>query len=359
LEFAELAVDFERYAKNIVEQISSNITFGYTLEDVENYNNTLTKLNADINNNISTKKTNYESLNEKATQLGVKNNKYTQLTPAILLKSKEAVEAAIIDRNNKYSVELNRQRTNDQLCKQFASLVEPLVAAITENKDNITQSKAELEDQLKFVKSKIATLNELEVKLQPIRDNFAKMESAGITSNRYTTFTAKDIEVQFEQYKIFLTKKAATLEEEIEHNRLRGVSQEQFNEIESTFKQFDADNSGYIDRKELKTCLYSLGEEKSRQEIDNIMKTYGSPDVNGIRYDNFREFMINILGVSDTKEDILQSFKLINRGEEQAKVETMDLVMKEDDLKYFQDTTTKNSNGSYDYTNWTNTIFSR
>jgi len=256
-------------------------------------------------------------------------------------------------------VELNRQRTNDQLCKQFASMVEPLVSTITENKDKITQSKSELEDQLKFVKSKISTISELEVKLQPIRDTFTKMENAGITSNRYTTFTAKDIEVQFEQYKIFLNKKEATLEEEIEHNKLRGVSQEQFNEIEGTFKQFDADNSGYIDRKELKTCMYSLGEEKSRQEIDNIMKTYGSTDVNGIRYNNFKEFMINVLGVSDTKEDILQSFKLINRGEDVARPEKMDLVMKDEDLKYFQNTTTKNSNGSYDYTNWTNTIFSR
>lgn len=31
-------------------------------------------------------------------------------------------------------------------------------------------------------------------------------------------------------------------------------------EIEAFFRQFDADRSGRIERKELKACLYSLGE---------------------------------------------------------------------------------------------------
>lgn len=31
-------------------------------------------------------------------------------------------------------------------------------------------------------------------------------------------------------------------------------------EIEAFFRQFDADGSGKIERKELKACLYSLGE---------------------------------------------------------------------------------------------------
>lgn len=30
-----------------------------------------------------------------------------------------------------------------------------------------------------------------------------------------------------------------------------------------------------MDKKGLKACLYSLGEEKSRAEVDNIIKQYG------------------------------------------------------------------------------------
>jgi hypothetical protein len=84
------------------------------------------------------------------------------------------------------------------------------------------------------------------------------MEAAGISNNKHTSLTAKDVEVQWEQYKAFLNKKQKMLEEEIEHHKLRGVTVEQFQEIEANFKQFDTDNSGFIDKKELKALLYSL-----------------------------------------------------------------------------------------------------
>jgi len=256
-------------------------------------------------------------------------------------------------------VNLRNRSKMISIAKNFAGLVDPFVKSIGDSKDEITSSKKELEEQLKHVKSKLAELPTEEKKLDPIKSAFAKMESEGITNNRYTTFTSKDVEVQFEQYKIFLEKKIKMLDEEIEHNKLRGITQEQFNEIDATFKQFDADSSGFIDKKELKTCLYSLGEEKSRAEIDTIMKTYGSADVNGIKYAQFREFIIDLLGVSDTKDDIIGSFKLINRGAENAKMDNMEIVMKDDDIKYFTDTTKKNADGTYDFSNWTQTIFSR
>jgi len=148
------------------------------------------------------------------------------------------------------------------------------------------------------------------------------------------------------------------LEEEIEHHKMRGVTVEQFREIEGVFKQFDADNSGHIDKKELKACLYSLGEEKTKSEIEAIFAKYGSKDVNGIKYGDFREFMINLLGVSDTKDDILNSFKLINKGDEVAKVDKMELVMAEEDISYIKKTATS-SNGGYDYKSWAESVFAR
>ena len=72
------------------------------------------------------------------------------------------------------------------------------------------------------------------------------MEAAGITNIRYTILTAKDVQVQWEQYQAFLKKKEKMLQEEIEHHKLRGITQDQFNEIEANFKQFDHDKSGHI-----------------------------------------------------------------------------------------------------------------
>jgi len=79
----------------------------------------------------------------------------------------------------------------------------------------------------------------------------------------------------WEQYTIFLNKKKGMLEEEIQNEKLRGVTAEQLKEIEQNFQQFDKENTGALDSKKLKAVLYSLGEEKGASEIEQILKTHG------------------------------------------------------------------------------------
>jgi len=185
------------------------------------------------------------------------------------------------------------------------------------------------------------------------------MDAAGITNNKHTTLTSKDVAVQWEQWTSFLQKKKKMIEEEIEHNKLRGVTAEQFKEFDKVFQQFDADKSGNIDKKELKACLYSLGEEKSKSEVEQIMSQYGGGK-GLIAYEQFREFMINLLGVSVTKDDILNSFKLIIRVEDKAiNVEKLELVnMVESDINYIKSSAPKEGSG-YHYGKWTDDVFSR
>ncbi len=67
------------------------------------------------------------------------------------------------------------------------------------------------------------------------------------------------------------------------------------------------------------------------------MSKYGSKDVNGIKYEAFKQFMIDLLGVSVTKDDILHSFFLISRGNDTAiTVDKMEMVMDEPDIDYIK-----------------------
>jgi len=359
MEFARLAAEFDLWTSDQIQSVNGSHTqFGFTLEEVEAYQSKLQASNQSINQSLDTKQKEYTDVFDKLTNLGVKDNKFTKLTPDQLKNKKTALLASVATREDLFKKELQRQRENDKLCKQFADLVEPFVSNVSKGKDTINQSKGELEDQLKFVQSNIQSVPTEQQKLKPINELYAQIEERNITNNRYTTYTSKDVEVQFEQYKSFLNKKAKMLEEEIEHNKLRGITQEQFNEIESVFKQFDKNNSSSIDKKELKAVLYSLGEEKSRTEVDDIMKKYAG-GTNAMSYNNFREFMIDIMGVSDTKDDILHSFTMINKGDENANLTKMDLFINDEDKKYFVSTSKKNADGTYDYKQWTDVIFSR
>jgi len=183
------------------------------------------------------------------------------------------------------------------------------------------------------------------------------MEAKGITNNLHTTLTAVDVTVQWAQFEAFLARKKKMLESEIERQKLRGITPAQFSEIDVAFAKFDRDNSKSIDKKELKACLYSLGEERNRAGIEQILREYG--DGTRIPYNGFKEFMINLLGVSVSKENILESFKLINRGAAQvATLEWLDLYMPESDFAFFK-TEAPVAPGGWDYPGWTEKIFAR
>ena len=160
----------------------------------------------------------------------------------------------------------------------------------------------------------------------------------------------------WEQYKSFLEKKEEMLKVEIEAEELRGLTPEQMKEIEDNFAQFDKDKSGSIDPKELKACLYSLGEEVSQARVAEIIKEYGDGKI--ISYEGFKKFMIHIFGDTDSKEDVLAGWNLITKGEAVAKDGDMDIILDAEDIAYIKETAPQ-KDGGYDYTAWTEDVFSR
>ena len=68
--------------------------------------------------------------------------------------------------------------------------------------------------------------------------------------------------------------------------------------------------------------------------------------------------MIEVLGDSDTLDEILNGFALINKGAESAFVRHLEQVMNEKDLQYFTKTAPKVEEG-FDYKSWTKDVFSR
>jgi len=127
-------------------------------------------------------------------------------------------------------------------------------------------------------------------------------------------------------------------------------------EIESNFQTFDKDKSNKIDKKELKACLYSLGEEKKKTEIDAIMTKHGQDGKMSAQ--QFKVFMIGVYGDTESPDEIKKGFKVINRGEEFTVVEKMEFVMEDEDVAYIKKTAKPQGTG-YNYQAWTDDMFSR
>eukprot|EP01119_Soliformovum_irregulare_P010300 TRINITY_DN2527_c0_g1_i1.p1 TRINITY_DN2527_c0_g1~~TRINITY_DN2527_c0_g1_i1.p1 ORF type:complete len:1111 (+),score=542.58 TRINITY_DN2527_c0_g1_i1:57-3389(+) len=358
LEFAHQASEYIRWTSDVTSDVKVS-HFGFNLEEVENYAQVLANEEKSIKDLSAQRSADFNSTWEALQKLQVKDNNYTTLDPVQLENAFKLTQSAIAERRSKYEAELSRQRANDALCKEFASVAEPLSTFILKMKEMITTSNKELEAQLAFVETRINSASEDAAPMGKLKELDAKMAAAEIVFNRHTSLTLKDVDVMWQQYLHFLNGKKKMLQEEIENSKLRGITAEQFEEIRVNFNQFDTDKSGTISRKELKALLYSLGEEKTAAEIQSILKEYGKDAA--MPYEGFREFMIKLLGDSNTKDEILEGFRLILKGingPSRSEEQRLTDVMSDDDVSYLKENATWNG-GVVNFEKFTEEVFAR
>ena len=132
------------------------------------------------------------------------------------------------------------------------------------------ERKGALEEQLAFIvnlqtsipdhEEDLEVMRELEVAIMATTKQVVSANT--MPFNRHCTLTVKDVENQLRDFHAILKYKRPALELEIEYKRMGGVTQAQMDEMVITFEHFDRDASGHIDKKEMRTCLYSLGTHK-------------------------------------------------------------------------------------------------
>lgn len=355
LQFAQYAGEFTRFCNN-KSAAAASAHFGFTLEEVEASDATITAEDEATNATAASRTEQFTSTFNEAAGLGVTENVYASQGLEDLAGLRTSLGAALDARRAAYAAELQRQRENDALCKKFAGVADPFSQLLVGKKEKISTSQEGLEEQLAFVDASVGSLDADGAPLAEIKELQAQIDAKGITNNRHTILTATDVEVQWQQWNIFLTSKKKMLEEAIEHARLRGITAQEYQEIEENFKQFDKGAKGHFVQRELKACLYSLGFELPASKIQSILEEHGAD--NKVAYEGFRELMIQMIGDTDTKEEIVDGFKLINRGDVIV-VEKLDFAgMDAHDIEYLKSTAPA-CEGGYDFNAWTDDVFSR
>jgi len=365
LNFANVARDFNHAASDAIRE-SQETHFGFTLQEVTAFEATLKKEEQAVLDLTSSKKAEYEKLDGELSRLGVTENVYTKHTVEGLNKTLDDLKSALAKQSEAYAAELKRFQHNDNICRDFASKAEAFDKRMKTTKDAIANSQASLEKQLEEVVS-ASESNKKDDNLEQIRSVQAAIVEAKVSNNPHTVLSIPDLEVGLKQFDLFLTTKQGVLEKDIEHKNLRGISKEQHAEIERQFRQFDKNSNGQLDRAEFKACLYSLGEEMGKRQVQAIMDQFtGQENASIIAFAQFKEFMINHLGVNDSKEIIAEAFKDIAAGDEKD-VSLLHFVPRrmevftEADLQFFKDSApkTEGRDESWVYPPFVEEVFAR
>ncbi|EGD76823.1 paramyosin [Salpingoeca rosetta] len=364
-EFAHAAHAMRGFVKdNIIfvrgsldQETTKATTFAFSLDETENMRSELEADAKSLTQQAEQHKATCMQVYSKLSGYGPVSNPYTSLDEAGLNGLQSDLKAALKFRDEQYEKALALQKANDELCREFAAKVNPLMTSLRQSIDAMAKPQGTLTEQLEKIDSELANMTQEREKLVEIEALSHRMKELGIEYNPHSSVTLQDLTSQFDDYHKLLTYKKPLLEREIEFKKSRGVSKAQLEEIESFFKKFDRDGSGSIEKKELKACLFSLGEELTSAEVENHMRTFGSGG--RLNLQQFKELMIHLIGVIHTREHILGSFSFIARDEERVGLDKLQRL-KQEHLDFVKETVPSAAkDNSLDYQQFTDIVFSR
>jgi len=152
----------------------------------------------------------------------------------------------------------------------------------------------------------------VEAKIAAIQEADAKLQARELANNQYTNFSLGDAQSGLEAFKVLVAKKLELVKEQIEDKKRGGLTPEQLKEIHDNFKYFDKDSNGFLNKKELRTCLQSLGEESTPKDIAKVLADYDKEGKGHLTSSEFELFMKSSLGDTDTKDEICKSFRYLS-----------------------------------------------
>jgi Ca2+-binding EF-hand superfamily protein len=356
LKWTELAGGYQRWLSDKSKTIGASI-FGYSLEEVQAYEATMKSDEAALEAASNEKKGVHDATWSEMEGMGIKENIYCKETPATLQAAKvETLDSAVTARQGAYQVELARQVKNDNMCKDYADLVNSFSQWLSAEKDAVSKGQGTKEEQLAKVEALSNDKATQEAKLGPIRAAEAGLEAEGIEQNRHTSLTAKDVEIQYDGFNNLLARKTEMLKDLIELEKLRGVSQEEWEEFNNNFTKFDKNSNDSLEMKEFKALMYSVGEEMTKAQTTEVFNEYADGD--RITRARYNDYMVKLAGDSDTRENVTTGFQLLSNGKEYCQKEDLSRIMNPDDVDFIY-TTIPSAGEGQDYNAWIEEIYSR
>jgi len=362
LDFASAAKDFELYALDQVE-IIQNDYFGDNLEEVQAHEESLSSSEQQIRKSLDKMKATYEQVWAELEKMKVSDNKYTSLTPTDLEGTRSKVEDAFKARREAYNAELAKQKAEDELARTYAEKASSFQGWIEQKKKAVSDKSQALEQKLELVKKELEGVKgEAEPKIAELEGLDAKLAEAGIIFNKYAKSSTQEAKIALNQYLGLLEKLREGLEAEYAQKISKGIDEEQRKEIADNFDYFDKDKSGFLERKEFRACLQSLGQNASPADVRDALAAYDKDADGKISREEFVDYMIKRIGDTDTQEQILEDFTVINQkdyaDDDHMNAVVNDTTFPPERFEYLKAEMKPQEDG-YNFQQWTQEVFDR
>ena len=219
LSYAEKAKELSRWYKDNIESVGNESEFGNDLEEVRAYEAKIDESDAALKQESSDKLAEIDKIVERMNELGVKDNKYTMITPEDL-KAQEAAllpPGAMEARRDAWKRELERQEIMEAKRIEFAEAAEAFVKWMEELKEKI--NGLENEDPVPLMEAIKETFQDGK-EGQEMLDNLSRINQEAIalqiTENKHTKWTIDALEAEWFDETNSVDKYLDSLNDELE-----------------------------------------------------------------------------------------------------------------------------------------------
>jgi len=244
------------------------------------------------------------------------------------------------------------------LRKRYADVASDFYDYVTGLKKDIAESgnNGEPQDQLNFLKNKEQEL-ESDTRAEELQAIYKVLEDFGLADeNPYTDFTLEELLLLLEQVKGGIKKKKQAIQNLLASTGQSNITEDQMAEFRETFKHFDKDRSGALDKLEFRACLQTLGQAYSDEAFNKLFSELAKGSEK-IDLDTFVKYMISLLEDTDDAAQIKQSFKIL--ANDRPLITSSDLrvpPLQNAEIEYLT-TRMKGADQSYNYNAYTDNVF--
>lgn len=201
------------------------------------------------------------------------------------------------------------QQENDSLCKQYADKAANADEWLQKTAAALENTSGDLDAQLQNLRA--MNMEEGRAILAELNKLSEQLAAANVRSNPHTEFNTPSLTARINEVEAGQKSKAAVLEKEILSKKHSTASPEQIEEFKEVFAHFDKNHTNSLSKLEFKSCLQSLGEDPTDDQMESLMKELADvvDDKQQIGFEKFLSYMIKITSDTTTENEISAAFR--------------------------------------------------
>jgi len=283
---------------------------------------------------------------------------YSSMNLAQITSKYDYLKSGFESKKKSLAEERATQEKNENLLSKFSAAYGDYSKFVNATIQEIeAEQSVELEDQKKF-------LNEIGQKatkqskdhLKSLNEQFTQIEQADIAEQ--APVTLQEVAVLDATLQKVLTKRIETVDANILSKKQSNISESQLKDIRDTFKFFDKEKSGSLNKIQFKAACASLGEDIPDEKLENTFAMYDVDKDGKISFDEFVSFISSVVKEGAGKDDLLAAFKDLTKGEDFISESVIRSNFDKDQAEYFLKTMPKTDKG-YDFAAYLDSTYAK